>query len=92
MRSTPSRLLAAFLLLSLAAPAAFAQAEAIRERAGYALMPEAGTQPANHYLPRRRSEQRTHPEQLHREENPLHVDRREPAHASGAPLGADWEH
>ncbi|MFZ5578462.1 MAG: 4Fe-4S dicluster domain-containing protein [Pseudomonadota bacterium] len=26
---------------------------AIRERAGYALMPELGTRPANHYLPRR---------------------------------------
>ncbi len=65
---------------------------AIRERAGYALMPEAGTQPANHYLPRRKSEPRTHPEQLMREENPLHVDGREPVHATGAPLSADWEH
>ena len=30
--------------------------KAIRERSGYALMPEWGTQPANHYLPRRRTE------------------------------------
>jgi Fe-S-cluster-containing dehydrogenase component len=28
---------------------------AIRERGGYALMPEWGTQPANHYLPRRKT-------------------------------------
>ena len=29
---------------------------AIRERGGYALMPEWGTKPANHYLPRRKTE------------------------------------
>jgi hypothetical protein len=28
---------------------------AIRENAGHALMPEWGTQPANHYLPRRKT-------------------------------------
>ena len=30
--------------------------KAIRERAGYALMPEQGTRPANQYLPRRKTE------------------------------------
>jgi hypothetical protein len=63
---------------------------AIRERGGYALMPEAGTRPANHYLPRRRTADATHPEQLKREENPLHVDGREPIY-EGEPLDADWE-
>jgi hypothetical protein len=29
---------------------------AIRERGGYALMPEWDTRPANHYLPRRKTE------------------------------------
>jgi Fe-S-cluster-containing dehydrogenase component len=65
---------------------------AIRERGGYTLMPEAGTRPANHYLPRRKSENRTDPRQLVREYNPLRVDGREPDHAQGAPLDADWEH
>jgi Fe-S-cluster-containing dehydrogenase component len=65
---------------------------AIRERGGYTLMPETGTLPANHYLPRRKTAELTHPEQLHREENPLHVDGREPLVGSGKPLGADWEH
>jgi Fe-S-cluster-containing dehydrogenase component len=64
---------------------------AIRERGGYALMPEADTRPANHYLPRRLQADTTRPEQLVREDNPLRVDGREPARG-GAPLGADWEH
>jgi len=64
---------------------------AIRERGGYALMPEAGTQPANHYLPRRKHDTATQPEQLFREQNPLHTDGRAPVY-DGAPLGADWEH
>jgi Fe-S-cluster-containing dehydrogenase component len=65
---------------------------AIRERGGYTLMPEAGTLPANHYLPRRKTATQSHPEQLLREENPLHVDGREPQVGVGKPLGADWEH
>ena len=44
---------------------------AIREHGGYALMPEWGTQPANHYLPRRKTEMRVTPEQLVRADNPL---------------------
>jgi hypothetical protein len=63
---------------------------AIRERGGYPLMPEQGTQPANHYLPRRRTEAHTDPVQVVREHNPLRVDGREPA--LQPPLSADWEH
>jgi hypothetical protein len=37
-------------------------------------MPEWGTQPANHYLPRRRTEIRIHPDELERHDNPLKVD------------------
>ncbi len=37
---------------------------AIRENAGYALMPEWGTHPANHYLPRRKTERRSTPTNL----------------------------
>ena len=47
---------------------------AIREQGGYALMPEWGTQPANHYLPRRRTEITVRPEELMRIDNPLKVD------------------
>ena len=65
---------------------------AIRESGGYALMPEWGTKPANHYLPRRKVGELTRSEQLVRETNPLHVDGREPAFEPGKPLGADWEH
>jgi len=62
---------------------------AIREQGGYALMPEAGTRPANHYLPRRRTTARIDPEQLVREANPLRVEGREPGYRP--PLDADWE-
>ncbi len=48
--------------------------EAIRERRGYQLMPEWATQPANHYLPRQRIKNTTHPEDLLRSNNPLKVD------------------
>ena len=51
---------------------------AIAERAGYALMPEWGTRPANHYLPRRRTSMTLHPEDLQRADNPLKVDGRRP--------------
>ena len=48
--------------------------KAIREQGGYALMPEWGTQPANHYLPRRKTEFKVRPEDLQRFDNPLKVD------------------
>jgi Fe-S-cluster-containing dehydrogenase component len=47
---------------------------AIRDNAGYALMPEWGTKPANHYLPRRKAEFKVRPEDLQRFDNPLKVD------------------
>jgi len=47
---------------------------AIRDRGGYALMPEWNTRPANHYLPRRRFDAVVHPEDLQRVDNPLVVD------------------
>ncbi|CAG1019716.1 partial anaerobic dimethyl sulfoxide reductase subunit B (DMSO reductase iron- sulfur subunit), partial [Burkholderiaceae bacterium] len=47
---------------------------AIRERAGYQLMPEWGTRPANHYLPRRKTAMAVHQEDLQRVDNPLKID------------------
>ena len=43
----------------------------IREQGGYALMPEWGTKPANHYLPRRKQEMHIHADELERADNPL---------------------
>jgi hypothetical protein len=51
---------------------------AIRENAGYQLMPEWGTRPANHYLPRRKTSMTVHPEDLQRVDNPLKVDGKQP--------------
>ena len=51
---------------------------AIRENAGYALMPEWGTHPANHYLPRRKTERHIHADELQRADNPLKVDGLQP--------------
>ena len=48
--------------------------QAIRDNGGYALMPEWGTQPANHYLPRRKTEMRLHKDELERVDNPLKID------------------
>ena len=44
---------------------------AIREQGGYQLMPEWGTKPANHYLPRRKTSLKIHEDELHRVDNPL---------------------
>jgi Fe-S-cluster-containing dehydrogenase component len=44
---------------------------AIRERGGYQLMPEWGTQPSNHYLPRRKIVLHIDPDELTRIDNPL---------------------
>lgn len=65
---------------------------AIREQGGYALMPECGTKPSNHYLPRRPTAMTIHKDQLVRHDNPLKVDGREPDYEHVEPLGADWEH
>jgi Fe-S-cluster-containing dehydrogenase component len=59
--------------------------KAIREQGGYALMPEWGTQPANHYLPRRKTAKRLHPDELERHDNPLKVDGLLPRPAPDAP-------
>ena len=48
--------------------------KAIRENGGYQLMPEWGTQPANHYLPRRKTEMHIHDDELERVDNPLKID------------------
>ena len=58
---------------------------AIRESGGYALMPEWGTQPANHYLPRRKTERTVRPEELVRQDNPLKVDGLLPRPAASDP-------
>ncbi len=58
---------------------------AIREQGGYALMPEWGTQPANHYLPRRKTAKHLHPDELERHDNPLKVDGQLPRPAPGEP-------
>ena len=47
---------------------------AIRERGGYALMPEAGTRPANHYLPRRKTAVGVREEDLYSSDNPHKID------------------
>jgi Fe-S-cluster-containing dehydrogenase component len=60
--------------------------KAIRDRAGYTLMPEQATRPANRYLPRRKTELPLHPDDLVRAENPLRVDGAEPGPAF--PFGA----
>jgi Fe-S-cluster-containing dehydrogenase component len=44
---------------------------AISESGGYALMPEWGTKPANHYLPRRKMRIKIHDDELMRADNPL---------------------
>ncbi|MEW5880726.1 MAG: sulfite dehydrogenase subunit SoeB [Pseudomonadota bacterium] len=59
--------------------------QAIIDRAGYALMPEWGTQPANHYLPRRRTELKVEAEELTRVDNPLKVDGKLPKPARKDP-------
>jgi Fe-S-cluster-containing dehydrogenase component len=58
---------------------------AIRDNGGYALMPEWGTQPANHYLPRRKTTAEIHPDELIRQDNPLKVDGQLPRPAAGEP-------
>ena len=47
---------------------------AIRERGGYQLMPEWGTAPSNHYLPRRKTVINISDDQLVRADNPQKLD------------------
>jgi len=44
---------------------------AIRENGGYQLMPEWGTKPSNHYLPRRKTRIQIFEDELERADNPL---------------------
>jgi Fe-S-cluster-containing dehydrogenase component len=50
----------------------------IREQGGYQLMPEWGTKPANHYLPRRKASITIHEDELIRADNPLKKERQLP--------------
>ncbi len=59
--------------------------KAIREQGGYALMPEWGTRPANHYLPRRRTEMHVTALDLRRADNPLKRDGKLPKPAPDEP-------
>jgi Fe-S-cluster-containing dehydrogenase component len=52
--------------------------QAIRDQGGYQLMPEWGTHPANHYLPRRRTHITIHDDELVRADNPLNKERQLP--------------
>jgi sulfite dehydrogenase (quinone) subunit SoeB len=63
---------------------------AIRERAGYTLMPEWDTRPANHYLPRRHTAMTIHTDDLQRVDNPLHVDGQQPGVAHPGPGREDF--
>jgi Fe-S-cluster-containing dehydrogenase component len=53
-------------------------ATAIRDSGGYQLMPEWGTRPANHYLPRRKARIAIHEDELIRADNPLKKERQLP--------------
>ena len=59
--------------------------QAIRDNAGYALMPEWGTHPANHYLPRRKTPMHIHKDELERVDNPLKLDGLLPKPAKSEP-------
>ena len=59
--------------------------QAIRDNAGYPLMPEWGTHPANHYLPRRKTPMHIHEDELARADNPLKVDGLLPKPAKSEP-------
>jgi len=52
--------------------------EAIRDNGGYQLQPEWGTKPANHYLPRRKTEITIHEDELKRSDNPLSKEMNRP--------------
>jgi Fe-S-cluster-containing dehydrogenase component len=51
---------------------------AIRENGGYQLMPEWGTNPANHYLPRHKVKMHIREDEIERAANPLKIDSKLP--------------
>ncbi|MDH5445734.1 MAG: 4Fe-4S dicluster domain-containing protein [Gammaproteobacteria bacterium] len=57
----------------------------IREEGGYQLMPEWGTKPSNHYLPRRKTRMHIHEDELQRADNPLKKEQRS---GTSAPVDA----
>jgi len=57
----------------------------IREEGGYQLMPEWGTHPSNHYLPRRKTRMNIHEDELQRADNPLNKEQRGPSAPVDAP-------
>jgi len=63
---------------------------AIREEGGYQLMPEWGTNPSNHYLPRRKVKIKLHPDELERADNPLSKEERRPSGATDKPTLDDF--
>jgi Fe-S-cluster-containing dehydrogenase component len=58
---------------------------AIRENGGFQLMPEWGTNPANHYLPRRKTSITLHHDELVRADNPLKIEGELPRPSFNAP-------
>ncbi|SPE19769.1 membrane-bound sulfite oxidizing enzyme, 4Fe-4S ferredoxin iron-sulfur binding domain subunit [Burkholderiales bacterium] len=62
---------------------------AIRGNGGYQLMPEWSTQPANHYLPRRQSRMKIHPDELERSDNPRKLDAQLPKPGTAGPTIED---
>ena len=66
---------------------------AIRERGGYQLMPEWGTAPSNHYLPRRKTEITLREDQFKRADNPTRIDEMLPKPGAASPAlddAASW--
>jgi len=60
-------------------------AKAIRDAGGFQLMPEWGTNPANHYLPRRKIHMTLHKDELVRADNPLKIEGELPRPSFNAP-------
>ena len=58
---------------------------AIRDNGGFQLMPEWGTNPANHYLPRRKTSMTLHHDELVRVDNPLKIEGELPRPSFNAP-------
>ncbi len=58
---------------------------AIREHGGYQLMPEWGTNPANHYLPRHKTKMHIREDEIERAANPLKIDSKLPKPSGDEP-------
>jgi len=60
-------------------------AKAIRDNGGFQLMPEWGSSPANHYLPRHKTTMTLHADELVRVDNPLKAEGEKPRPPFGTP-------